>query len=100
MRSEEPARALPSSWYRDLALYELELRAIFSKKRLLVTQRSRLSKIGDYLQYTKAGFSFFLCLDRQGNLNGFHNVCRHRAYPVVKEDRGNASILACGYDGE
>ena len=48
----------------------------------------------------EAGFSFFLCQDREGNLNGFHNICRHRAYPVITKDEGNAKILACQYHGE
>ncbi|KAF7554871.1 hypothetical protein G7Z17_g2596 [Cylindrodendrum hubeiense] len=97
--TEEVPRALPSSWYREPAMYELERRAIFSKRWLLVTHRSRFIKSGDYVRYDEAGFSFFLCLDRQGNLNGFHNICRHRAFPVVTEEKGNVSILACKYHG-
>jgi phenylpropionate dioxygenase-like ring-hydroxylating dioxygenase large terminal subunit len=80
-------------------MYELERRAIFSKRWLLVTHKSRFTKTGDYIRYDEAGFAFFLCQDRQGNLNGFHNICRHRAYPVVTEDNGNVNILACKYHG-
>lgn len=97
--TEEVPRALPSSWYREPAMYELERRAIFSKRWLLITHRSRFTKPGDYVRYDEAGFSFFLCLDRQGNLNGFHNICRHRAFPIVTEEKGNVSILACKYHG-
>ncbi|KAJ3547160.1 hypothetical protein NM208_g1659 [Fusarium decemcellulare] len=96
---KEVPRALPSSWYREPAMYELERRAIFSKRWLLVTHRSRFVKPGDYLRYEEAGFSFFLCLDRQNNLNGFHNICRHRAYPVITQESGNAIILSCKYHG-
>lgn len=92
-------RALPASWYREPAMYELERRAIYSKRWLLVTHRNRFAKSGDFVQYNEAGFSFFLCLDREGNLNGFHNICRHRAYPVVTKDEGNVSILSCKYHG-
>ncbi|KAF7623920.1 Rieske 2Fe-2S family protein [Aspergillus flavus] len=93
------ARALPASWYHSSPLYELERRAIFSKRWLLVTHRSRLTKPGDFIRYEEAGFPIFLCLDRQGNLRGFHNVCRHRAFPVVISDSGSANILACKYHG-
>ncbi|PCD43236.1 hypothetical protein AU210_002337 [Fusarium oxysporum f. sp. radicis-cucumerinum] len=92
-------RALPASWYREPAMYELERRAVFSKRWLLVTHKSRFNKTGDYVRYQEAGFSFFLCRDREGNLNGFHNICRHRAYPVITKDEGNAKILACQYHG-
>ncbi|KAJ9265268.1 hypothetical protein DTO195F2_1880 [Paecilomyces variotii] len=97
--SDAQLRALPASWYRSPQMYELERRAIFSKKWLFITHKLRFTKPGDFLRFEEAGFSFVLCLDRDGNLNGFHNVCRHRAYPVVTEDQGNARIFACKYHG-
>jgi phenylpropionate dioxygenase-like ring-hydroxylating dioxygenase large terminal subunit len=92
-------RALPSNWYTSQEMYELERRAIFSRKWMLITHRVRLSKPGDFLKYHIAGYGFVLCRDRQGNIHGFHNVCRHRAFPVVLEDQGTAKIFACGYHG-
>lgn len=92
-------RALPSNWYTSQEMYDLERRAIFSRKWLLITHQLRLKEAGDYLRYDAAGFQFVLCKDRQGNINGFHNICRHRAYPVVEEVSGNAKILACKYHG-
>jgi phenylpropionate dioxygenase-like ring-hydroxylating dioxygenase large terminal subunit len=96
---EPTRRALPSSWYRSPNMYELERRAIFSKKWLLITHKLRFPQAGDFVRFEEAGFSFFLCLDRDGKLNGFHNICRHRAFPVVTEEKGNAKILACKYHG-
>ena len=96
---EETERGLPASWYRSLDMYELERRAIFSKKWLMVTHKNRFTQAGDYLRFTEAGFSFFLCLDRDGNIGGFHNICRHRAFPLIHDDAGNTKILACKYHG-
>ncbi|KAH6884859.1 Rieske [2Fe-2S] iron-sulfur domain-containing protein [Thelonectria olida] len=92
-------RALPASWYRSDAMYELERRAIFSKKWLLVSHNRRFVEAGDYVQITEAGFTFFLIKDRKGQIHAHHNVCRHRAYPVVEKECGKASILACKYHG-
>ncbi|KIX08586.1 uncharacterized protein Z518_03242 [Rhinocladiella mackenziei CBS 650.93] len=80
-------------------MYELERRAIFSKKWLLVTHRLRFTKAGDFLRLEEAGYPFVLCLDKEGKINGFHNICRHRAFPVVTDDTGNAKIFACKYHG-
>lgn len=80
-------------------MYDLERRAIFSKKWLLVTHKLRFAKPGDFYCFREAGFPFVLCLDREGNLNGFHNICRHRAFPVVTEEEGNVKIFACKYHG-
>ncbi|KAF7541809.1 hypothetical protein G7054_g239 [Neopestalotiopsis clavispora] len=80
-------------------MYELERRAIFSKKWILVSHKLRFVNAGDFVCITEAGFPFFLIKDRVGNINAFHNVCRHRAYPVIEKGSGTASVLACKYHG-
>lgn len=96
----EPIRALPASWYTSEDMYELERRAIFSKKWMLVTHKSRLPNAGDWLKFEIAGYEFVICRDRKGDVNGFHNVCRHRAFPVVQGgDQGTAKIFSCQYHG-
>lgn len=96
---QTPAPSLPSIWYRSPELYELERRAVFSRKWLLVSHKLRFLKAGDFVRITEAGFQFFLIKDREGNINAFHNVCRHRAYPVIERDCGTSRILACKYHG-
>lgn len=92
-------RALPASWYRRDEMYQLERRAIFSKRWLLVTHKLRFNKLGDFIRFEQAGYAFVLCMDKDGTINGFHNICRHRAFPVVTEDTGNARIFSCKYHG-
>ncbi|KAJ5147856.1 hypothetical protein N7526_001208 [Penicillium atrosanguineum] len=97
---DKPVRALPASWYTSPEMYELERRAIFSKRWLLITHSSRVKNTGDWLRFEIAGFDFIITRDRQGGINAFHNVCRHRAYPVIEQEgSGNAKILACRYHG-
>lgn len=97
--NKSAVRALPASWYTSQELYELERRAIFSKKWLLITHKARLEKTGDWLRYNAAGFQFVICKDRTGTINAFHNVCRHRAFPVVTKDNGNNAVFSCKYHG-
>lgn len=92
-------RALPASWYRSEAMYQLERRSIFSKHWIVVSHKARFVNAGDFVQITEAGFAFFLIKDRQGNIRAHHNVCRHRAYPLVEKESGKVSILACKYHG-
>lgn len=96
-KKKSPVRALPASWYTSQEMYELERRAIFSKKWLLTTHKLRLPETGDWLRYNVAGFEFVIAKDRTGTINAFHNVCRHRAFPVVTEEKGRSSIFACQY---
>ncbi|KAM0438095.1 hypothetical protein ACHAQK_006826 [Fusarium lateritium] len=95
----EPTRGLPSSWYRSAEIFNLEHRAIFSKKWILLTHKLRFQQAGDYLSFTYAEFPIFLIRDRNGNINGFHNACRHRAYPVIKDKAGKTGIISCKYHG-
>lgn len=92
-------RALPANWYTSQQMYELERRAIFSRKWQLITHKLRLSQPGDWLKFDITGYEFVLCRNKQGEIHGFHNVCRHRAFPVVQEQQGNAKIFACKYHG-
>lgn len=92
-------RALPASWYHSPAMYELERRAIFSKKWILVSHQLRFKEPGDFVQITEAGFTFFIVKDRKGVIHAHHNVCRHRAYPLVEKESGHLNVLACKYHG-
>lgn len=94
-----PSRLLPESWYSSTEIYELERRAVFSRKWILTTHKLRLPKVGDWLKFHIAGYSFILVKDRDGNVNAFHNVCRHRAFPVVTGDGGTSRIFSCQYHG-
>lgn len=92
--------ALPAAWYRSPAMYELERRAIFSRKWLMVTHKLRFPETGSYVKITEAGYTFFLVRDRQGEIRAHHNICRHRAYPMVEKDSGKVAVLACKYHGK
>ncbi|KAJ6099041.1 hypothetical protein N7467_000576 [Penicillium canescens] len=90
---------LPASWYSSPEMYELERRAIFCRKWLLTTHTMRFAKTGDWIKYNIAGYAFILVKDREGNVNAFHNICRHRAFPVVTGDGGTSRIFSCQYHG-
>ncbi|OQU96985.1 Ring hydroxylating alpha subunit catalytic domain-containing protein [Cladophialophora immunda] len=92
----------PASWYTQPDFYDFERRAIFSKRWLLTTHRLRLKEMGNYLRFDMAGFNFFLIKTKSGEIKAFHNICRHRAYPLIDKDQpdeGKKSILSCGYHG-
>ena len=91
---------LPAAWYRAEGMYELERRAIFSKRWLCVSHSLRFQNAGEFVRYEIAGYGFFIIRDRRNELKAFLNVCRHRAYPIMETDSGKASILSCKYHGE
>jgi phenylpropionate dioxygenase-like ring-hydroxylating dioxygenase large terminal subunit len=90
---------LSSTWYKSDDIYELERRAIFSKKWILLTHKMRFEQTGSWIRYAEAGFDFFLIKNAEGAIRGFHNICRHRAFPVVVKDNGQNAVLSCKYHG-
>jgi phenylpropionate dioxygenase-like ring-hydroxylating dioxygenase large terminal subunit len=47
-----------------------------------------------------SGYPLFLILGKDHVLRGFHNVCRHRAYPVIASKLSGCSlVLGCKYHG-
>jgi len=92
-------QTLPASWFVNERFFELENRAIFSKSWLFAMHHSRFKKTGDYFKLELAGFPIILIKGKDGEIQAFHNVCRHRAYPVVKKDSGSSAVLSCRYHG-
>jgi len=56
----------------------------------------RLAKPGDHIVCRAAHVPILITRGRDGELRGFVNVCRHRAYPVATED-GCRQLLQCAY---
>ncbi|KAL2400148.1 hypothetical protein ABEF93_005805 [Exophiala dermatitidis] len=79
--------------------FQLEKRAFFSKTWLFVCHRSRFNKPGDYHTFDIAGISFFVVLSKDMKVRAFHNVCRHRAYTVVRKSCGTSTRFSCKYHG-
>lgn len=90
---------LPASWWFSEKIFELEKRAIFNKAWLFCTHESRFKKAGDYYSFTITGINFFIIKNKAGELNAFHNVCRHRAYPVIRKEKGSSIVIGCKYHG-
>lgn len=93
------ASTLPASWYRDPAVWERERHAIFAKEWTLFGREAQLPSPGSYLAGEVAGWPVFAIRDRDGGLRAFHNVCRHRAGPIVWDGEGRCDVLRCRYHG-
>ena len=94
-----PPETLPAAWYHDTEIYARERRAVFWTNWALLGRDGELAKPGDYIADDIAGWPVFVIRAKDGTLRGFHNVCRHRAGPLVGEGAGHCNALRCKYHG-
>lgn len=97
------AATLPAAWYSDATHHERERRAVFGREWLVVGRATTLHAPGDYVATEIAGWPLLVVVGSDGRLRGFHNVCRHRAGPLLErtaEDvSGHCGVFVCGYHG-
>lgn len=95
-----PLPTAPISLYRDNAVFERERTAIFSRTWQLLGLESDMRQPGDYHADILAGYPLVVVRDADGRLRGYHNVCRHRAGPLVAEGKGRCGReLVCRFHG-
>jgi len=95
----EAPLSLPAFWYSDPALWQQERRAIYGASWNLIARADQLSTPGSYVAHVVAGWPVFVLRGRDGALRAFHNVCRHRASPMVEDGQGRCEVLRCRYHG-
>ena len=90
------ALGLPGRAYFDAGFYESERKSIFAAGWMTVGFASQVPKPGDVAPISIAGWELVMVRGRDGGIQVFHNVCRHRGMKVVGK-ACNARTLACPY---
>ena len=94
------APTLPASCYRDPDGFARERDHIFRRTWQLVGREADLAEPGDFLAEDIGGAPIVVVRTADGSLRAHHNLCRHRAGPLVMEARGNCGReLVCRYHG-
>ena len=96
-RDLEQGRTLPLSWYTDPAVTAAEMDKIFADTWQYIGRAADVAEAGQFVTADIAGNPVVVVRDRDGSLNAFHNVCRHRAAEVVLEECGQRRTLQCHY---
>lgn len=97
-RPTQLAEGLPGMFY-GAEFYDLERRTLFTRTWCAVTVGSAIPNVGDLLPIELAGWPILLLRDRDGQIQAFHNICRHRAMRLVSEPCSAASRIRCPWHG-
>lgn len=93
------AAALEAQCYTDPEIFDREKRAVLASSWQLIANSNELASTGDHVINEIAGQPIVVVRDETGSLNGFHNVCRHRAGPLATCNGHGARTLRCKYHG-
>jgi choline monooxygenase len=90
----------PAALYRDPAVFARERETVFARNWLFLGLAADLAAPGDFVAETLAGYPVVAVRGEDGALRAYHNLCRHRAGPLVAEATGNCGKeLVCRYHG-
>src|SRR5688572_8699563 len=96
----EEASTIPSDWYTDSRVLDLERQTVFSGSWQVAARVEQLQETGRFVTCEMpSGEPIVLVRGTDGVLRGFFNVCRHHAAAVVSAPEGTAANLRCPYHG-
>ncbi len=95
----EQAWTIPSPWYFDAGIRELEQMGVFAKTWQVVGRAGQVRDKGNFFTADLAGEPIVVARGDDGQLRAFYNVCRHHAAAVVTEAEGCAKQFRCPYHG-
>ena len=90
---------LPHHCYHDAEIYAYECEQVFRRHWWLIGPESQFANAGDYLAILLMKWPLVVVRDKQMQLRGFYNLCRHRAGPLVLDGNGNCREFVCRYHG-
>jgi choline monooxygenase len=97
--SLDHAWTIPSPWYFDQRIHELEQQSVFAKTWQAVGRGDQVPEKGNFFTADIAGEPIVVTRGDDAQLRAFYNVCRHHAAAVVTEAQGCAKQFRCPYHG-
>lgn len=89
-------RSLPTSFYFDPEMLELERDRIFDRTWQYICHVDQVRNVGDHAVAQLGRTPVIVIRGADGLLRGFVNACRHRLHPLATGN-GNSRVLICPY---
>jgi glycine betaine catabolism A len=92
-----PGWSLPGPFYFDEAVYRQDVERVWRRGWLFAGHTCELPEPGDYFTVEVDTDSVILIRGDDGEVRGFHNLCRHRGSLLCVEPAGHVGKLVCPY---
>lgn len=90
---------IPGGYYLDPGVFEREMRDVFPRSWVFVSDTSGLQSPGDYVTELIGSIPIVVTVDRDHTLRAFVNVCTHRASTIVEGTGNCGRTMTCPYHG-
>lgn len=92
------SRHISGDIYTSPEVYAQEIEEYFLKDWLFVGRVEQYEKAGDYQARRLLGKPILIARNKEGKIQAFHNMCRHRGVEVASGE-GNVRSFKCPYHG-
>jgi phenylpropionate dioxygenase-like ring-hydroxylating dioxygenase large terminal subunit len=93
------ARALPAWAYSHPEMTRLEYERILKPSWQIVCHINSIANAGDFITLDIGGDSVVAVRNSQGQIQAFHNVCRHRGARILEGTGNCPGAITCPYHG-
>ena len=95
----KPGYSLVQGFYTDPEIYKLEVERIINRSWIFAGHISQIAAPGDFRVLNVGQESAIVVRSKNGTLNAFANVCRHRGSIVCAASEGHVDKFVCPYHG-
>jgi phenylpropionate dioxygenase-like ring-hydroxylating dioxygenase large terminal subunit len=98
--NDHDRKGLPAWSYFNPEMLEMEKDLLFRSHWQLVCHVNDVPETGDFVTLDCVGERALVVRGQDGEVRGFHNLCRHRGSRVVAEEQGNCrNSIVCPFHG-
>lgn len=97
LRNRQRNFSLPQPFYNDERVFALDMQEIFGKEWLFAGMTSEIPTKGNFMTMEIGDNPVILVRGNDGQVHGFHNVCRHRGSRLCVKEKGKVAKLVCPY---
>jgi len=91
-----PPTFVPIERYVTQEYHDLEMKMLWSRVWQFACREEEIPEVGDHVVYDIGDFTILVARDEKGQINAFHNVCRHRGRQL-REYGGRVSEFRCPF---
>lgn len=97
LAARKPGHGLPQALYNDPRAFDFDLEAIFRRSWIMVGFEVEIPGPGCWMASMVGPWPILVTRDRDGEIHGFHNSCRHRGSRICAPGKGESPRLVCPY---